>query len=209
MLNIYHVPHTRSMRIIWLCEELELPYEVTPVDFSKSFRATPEWRKLNPVGKVPVLTDSDLVMFESGAMLHYILDRYGAGRLQPNHGSPEHAHFLQWSWFAEATFARPLGEIFNHRREFPGDQEIPAVIAEMQHRGRECLNAVDAHLEDCTYLLGSEFSGADIMLGYSLYLACLSGIFQGTEDSACTNAAGYWNRLENRPAFKAAQTYNN
>ena len=93
MLTIYHVPGTRGVRAIWLCEELALPYTVEAVDFSPEFRASESWRAMNPVGKVPVLRDSkgtskdDFFMFESGAMVQYILDRYGNGQLQPTVGT--------------------------------------------------------------------------------------------------------------------------
>ena len=111
MIEIYHVPNTRGIRPIWLCAELGIAYTVIDVDFSASYRRSPEWRQMNPVEKVPVLVDTDaenLTFFESGAMVQYLLDRYGQGLLQPEPGTPEHALYLQWSWFAEATFARPL-----------------------------------------------------------------------------------------------------
>ena len=75
MLKIYHVPGTRSVRVIWLAEELGLSYEVIPVDFSAEYRSSSEWRALNPVGKVPVMIDGDLTLFESGAMVQVVLDR--------------------------------------------------------------------------------------------------------------------------------------
>jgi glutathione S-transferase len=97
MIRIYHVPGTRSLRILWLCEELGLPYEAVPVDFSAAYRASAEWRRLNPVGKVPVMTDdaAPVTLFESGAMVQYLLDRHAGGRLQPAPGTPEHAVYLQ------------------------------------------------------------------------------------------------------------------
>lgn len=77
-----------QVRPIWILEELGLPYTIVPVDFSPEFRQTEEWRNINPVGKVPAMTDGDLTMFESVAMMQYILDRYGGGRLQPTPGTP-------------------------------------------------------------------------------------------------------------------------
>lgn len=199
MIDIYHAPGTRSLRIIWLCEELGLPHRVIPVDFSAQYRASPEWRARNPVGKVPVLVDGDLTMFESGAMLQYLLDRYGAGRLQPHAGTAEHAIYLQWCWFAEATFARPLGEIVNHRRAIPADQQSAVVIEEMQARAWLCVEALHQALEGRVYLLGNSFTGADIMTGYSLMLA----------DRLLTQRlpprmAEYWADLAARPACAAA-----
>ena len=205
MLTIYHVPGTRGVRPIWLCEELQIPYSVVPVDFTPEFRASSEWRAMNPVGKVPVLRDElggeseDLLMFESGAMVQYILHRYGNGRLQPATGSPEHALYLQWSWFAEATFARPLGEIVNHVREFPGEQRIDAVVTEMQARAALSAKALGDEMSDKTFILGETFSAADIMLGYTLMLADRF-LSNGLPDSVVP----YWQRLTNRPAYQKA-----
>lgn len=166
MLKIYHSPGTRGFRVIWVCEELGVPYEVEPVDFSAKNRARPEWRLMNPVGKVPVMTDGDMKMFESCAMMHYVLDRYGDGKLQPAKDNPTYAHYLQWSWFAEATFARPLGEIVNHRREFK--PELHNVVAEMKSRATAAVHAIDAAVVDRPYLLGDKMSAADLSICYAM-----------------------------------------
>ena len=200
MLTIYHVPTTRGTRVIWLCEELGLDYEVVKIDFSPEYRASEEWRQLNPVGKVPVLRDGDTVMFESGAMVEYILARYGNGRLAPGVDSPDYAHYLQWLWFGEATLSRPLGEIVNHRREFPGEAEIPAMIEEMQDRTEVCLQALAEHMQGRDFLLGDEFSAADIMVGYALMLVGFLAAERMPED-----LQPYWQRLQARPAFQAAR----
>jgi len=198
MLKIYHVPGTRSIRVIWLCEELAVPYEVETISFDSEFRESPAWRKINPVGKVPAMADDEFVMFESGAMVQYILDRYGAGRLQPAAGSEAHGLYLQWSWFAESTFARPLGEIVNHRRVFAEAEQQPAAIAEMQARSRLCMKAIDEAIADRDFILG-EFSAADIMLGYSMMLC---------ERLAPTDeypgADAYWRRLQQRDGCQVA-----
>ena len=205
MLTIYHVPDTRGVRAIRLCEELALPYTVEAVDFSPEFRASESWRAMNPVGKVPVLRDSensssdDFLMFESGAMVQYILDRYGNGQLQPPAGTPEHGTYLQWSWFAEATFARPLGEIVNHGREFPGTERIDAVVTEMQYRALLCAQAVGEAITDRSFILGERFTAADIMLGYTVMLA-ERFLPQGLPASVVP----YWETLSNRPGYKKA-----
>jgi len=197
MIKIYHVPRTRSLRPIWLCEELGLSYEVIPVDFSPEFRASAEWRKINPVGKVPALSDGDLTMMESGAMVQYLLDRYASGRLQPECGTTEHAIYLQWSWFAESTFARPLGEMVNHTRQFPGSKSIQAVLDEMADRATLCLQAVTAETQDKDYICGSEFNAADIMMGYSISLAEYF-----IPDRVPAALLPYWRRLKERPAYQ-------
>lgn len=199
MLTIYHVPRTRSLRIIWLCEELGLDYDPVTIDFSADYRASDEWRAINPVGKVPALQDGDLTLFESGAMLEYLLTRYGEGRLRPAADDPNYPFYLQWCWFAEATFARPLGEIVNHQRVFSGAQVIPHALDEMADRAELCMQAVDQHLQEThPYLLGEVFSAADIMMGYSLNLA-QSLIPERVPDGL----APYLTRLQARPAYQA------
>ena len=199
MLTIYHAPNTRAFRVIWGCEELGIPYHLRKVDFSADYRASAEWRLLNPVGKVPVMQDGDLTMFESGAMLQYVLDRYGEGRLQPPPGSHEHALYLQWGWFAEATFSRPLGEIVNHKRAFP-DAVNSEVVSEMKARATLSLQAVNDALVGRDYLLGDTLSGADMMVGYTVMLADMM-----LDEPLPTLAAAYWQRLQDRPAFRATK----
>ncbi len=199
MIEIYHVPGTRGVRVIWVCEELGLPYQVVPVDFSVEYRDSDEWRRMNPVGKVPVMMDGELKVFESGAMVQYLLDRYGGGRLQPRPGTPDHARYLQWCWFAEATFARPLGEIVNHRRALSAADQSAAAVAEMRSRAWLCVQAVDAALIDDAFLLGADFSAADIMMGYTLMIH--TSLAPGEFPS---NVASYWQRLQQRPGYQVA-----
>ena len=171
------------------------------IDFAMEWRARPEWRAISPLGKVPVLIDDDIKMFESTAMMDYILAKYGDGRLQPESGTAAHAEYLQWHWFAEATFSRPLGEIVNHGREFPGDQKISAVVEEMQNRAVAAGEMVAAHLEDRDYLLGSEFTAADISMGYTVML------FENFVPDRCPETlSDYWARLNARPACQKALT---
>ena len=196
MLKIYHSPGTRGFRVIWVCEELSVPYEVAPVNFAAEYRATSEWRALNPVGKVPVMVDGDITVFESCAMMQYVLDRYGNGRLQPTKDDPTYAHYLQWCWFAEATFARPLGEIVNHRREF--EPEIDAVVAEMKGRATACVAACDAALSDRPYLLGDIMSVADLSICY-----VMRGYRRMVSDSLSANVQAYFDRVTALPSYEA------
>ena len=98
--------------------------------FSKEYRATAEFRAISPLGKVPVLFDGDIRILESGAMVQYVLERYAPDKLKPANDDPLFASYLQWMWFAEATAARPLGEIVNHTREFPDENRIAPVVDE-------------------------------------------------------------------------------
>ena len=182
------------VRVFLQVEELGLAYRTVPVDFAAEYRASDEWRRMNPVGKVPVMTDGDLKMFESGAMVQYLLDRYGEGRLQPPPGTAAHALYLQWSWFAESTFCRPLGEIVNHHRNF--DPALPDVVAEMEKRSEDCVNAIDDAVGSDGYIMG-DFSAADIMLGYGFVL---TENFTSSLNNGYVNANAYWQRLKSRPA---------
>ena len=201
MIQIYHVTNTRGIRPIWLCEELGIEYSYTKIDFSQEYRRQPEWRAMNPVGKVPVLEDGDLRMFESGAMVEYILTRYGKGKLHPDPSSDAYAHYLQWLWFGEATLSRPLGEIVNHRREFPGELEIPAVVSEMGNRAGECLLAISDAVDGQQFICGDEFTAADIMVGYGLHLSEML-----VPDKMPEKLAPYWARLKARTGFQIARS---
>ena len=197
MLKIYHSPGTRGFRTIWVCEELSVPYEIVPVNFASDYRATPEWRALNPVGKVPVMSDGDITIFESCAMMHYVLDRYGKGRLQPAKDDRTYAYYLQWSWFAEATFARPLGEIVNHRREF--NPELEDVVAEMKSRATACVAALDAALADRPYLLGDTLCAADLSICYTP-----RGYRRMVTESLPATYQAYFDRVTALPSYAAA-----
>ena len=197
MLKIHHSPGTRGFRVIWVCEELSVPYEIVPVNFAAEYRATPEWRALNPVGKVPAMTDGGMTMFESCAMMQYVLDRYGDGRLQPAKDDPGYAHYLQWNWFAEATFARPLGEIVNHRREF--DPELEAVVAEMRSRATACVSVIDAIMSERSYLLGDVMSAADLSICYTM-----RGYRRMVSETLPAAAQAYFDRVTALPSYAAA-----
>ena len=199
-MKIYHVKGTRSIRVIWLCEELGVPCEVETVDFSPAFRSTPAWRQKSPTGKVPVLEDGDLTMFESGAMVQHVLARYGNGHLQPEAGSAQSALFLQWCWFAEATFARPLGDIIHHTVFKPEAERIPAVVTDARGRALTCLDAVNDVVDGNAFLLGNEFTAADIMMGYTLMLAKRVNVLEDNHP----HASAYFERLKARPGYQKA-----
>lgn len=202
MLEIYHAPGTRSIRVIWLCEELALPYRIRLVDFSPAYRASPEWRALNPVGKVPVMRDGEFVMFESGAMVQYLLERYGEGRLRPPPGTRDSAMYQQWSWFAEATFARPLGDIAQHTVVKPLAERIAAVVDDGRMRALLCMDALEAAVPDGRYVVNGVFTAADIMMGYTLILARR---FNVLTPANYPNVNAYMSRLEEHPGFRTAQ----
>lgn len=193
LMKIYHVPGTRSVRPIWLCNELDVPVEVEQIDFTPEFRRSESWRAISPAGKVPALVDGDLRMFESGAMVNYILERYGAGRLHPAPGTVESALYHQWCWFAEATLVRPLGF---YRILRANDEPAGTLVADAQQKFADGLGAVEQQLHGQAFLLGEEFSAADIMLGYSLAMV------ERLLNDSTPNALAYLKRLKARPAYQ-------
>jgi glutathione S-transferase len=200
MIKLYHSPRTRSVRIYWLLEELSIPYEIVPIAFTPDTLKSPEYLKVNPLGKVPAIQDGDLTMFESGAILEYLLEKYGNGRLAPPPGTPARGPFLQWVHFAEATAVPPLTDMAQHMIFKPEAERIPAVVADASARAAAILGVIEQELTGKPYLLGSEFSAADIMLGYTLLLMKWFGILS----DAAPNAKAYLARLEQRPALKKA-----
>lgn len=192
-MKIYHVPGTRSVRPLWLCYELGLAVDVETIDFSAEFRNSEAWRAISPAGKVPALVDGDLAMFESGAMVDYILERYGDGRLHPEKATSESAIYRQWCWFAEATLIRPLGlyRILRARKE-----PVEALIDEAERKFRDSLSAVESQLAGQQFLLGSEFSAADIMMGYSV------GLTERFLANGYPNLQAYLDRLKTRAAYQ-------
>src|SRR5262245_54539345 len=125
MIALYYAPRTRAVRVRWLLEELGLPYELRRVTFvapSGGFFA-----QATPSGKLPVIEDGEITIAESGAILEYVLERYGGGRLAPPPGSPARGRYLQWLHFAEGTLSVPLSTILWHLL-YKGDaDQIPSV----------------------------------------------------------------------------------
>ena len=199
MIKLYHSPRTRSVRIYWLLEELGVPYELEVVAFKSPLPPAKPFAQRSPFGKVPALQDGDLEMFESGAILEYILERYGQGRLAPAPGTPRRGPFLQWVHFAEATAFPPIGNIAWHVVKQDAER-IPSAIADYRTWAGATMDVLEQALSGNQYLLGADFSGADIMMGYTLECAKWFGLL--TDDYP--NLIEYLARLEARPAFQKA-----
>ncbi len=139
------------------------------------------------------MIDGDLRMFESGAIVDYILERYGEGRLQPEPGTPESAAYRQWCWFAEATLIRPLGlyRVLRAREE-----PINELVDEAERKFRDSLSAVESALDGRPFLLGPKFSAADIMMGYSIAL------IERLLGKRYPNLRAYLDQLRERDAYQ-------
>lgn len=198
MIKLYYAPRTRSVRILWLLEELGLRYELGSVTFRPP--ATQFFAQQTPLGKLPTLEDGGVVMCESGAIIEYILERYGNGRLAPPPGSPDRAAFLQWLHFAESTAFPPLG-IIVWLTLYRQDQERQmALVEDARARAAMRFDFLESQLGDDPYLVGAQFSAADIMMGFTLVAARLLSVL----DKRYPKLLAYLERLEARPAFQRA-----
>ena len=197
MITLQHVPFSRSLRVRWLLEELGLPYELATRSFADLKR--PEHLALHPLGKVPVLVDGDVVLFESGAILQHLLERYGSGRLEPKPGTAERARYQQWFHYAEASVTPPLGLIVRHTVLLPESERIAAVVAGARAEAQRVLAPVERALAGQSWLL-PDFSAADVMMGYSVKLASLLRLL----GEATPDLVAYLARCEERPAYQRA-----
>ena len=198
-MKLYHAPGSRSVRILWLLEELAIPHEV--VDFKlgeKAMRDAP-YLKVHPMGRVPALEDGDVTLFESGAIVEYLLARHGNGRMVPAQDSPEFPVYLQWLHYAEGMIMPQVNIIVVETVFLPPERRNQTNVDRATRLLTRMLTAVDAGLEGREYLAG-EFSGADIMTGHACYAASRFG----ADMTAFPRAAAYVERLGARPAFQRA-----
>jgi glutathione S-transferase len=200
MVTLYHSPRTRSLRIVWLLEELGTPYALNTLTFSPGDLKSEAYLRVNPLGKVPAIEDGDVRMFESGAIVEYLIERYGDGRLAPPPGTPARAAYLQWLHFAEATAMPPISELAQHTMFKPEAERIAAIVPDAKARIQAWLQVVEAALSDRPFIGGADFSGADVMLGYSALLPKWFGHL-GPQHA---NIDAYLTRLEARPALQKA-----
>jgi glutathione S-transferase len=167
MLTVHHLGKSQSERIVWLCEELGIPYELKIYDRDPVTRLAPsEYKALHPLGAAPVITDGDLVLAESAAIIDYIVARYGKGRLVLAPGHPDFAQFVYWFHFANGTLQPATGRnMILGRLDLPDDNPM---LRAMKARLELALGLVEARLAKAEYFAGAEFTTADIMIVFTL-----------------------------------------
>lgn len=208
MITIYHVPNSRSQRIVWLMEEMEEPYRLETM----SIPVPDSFLEVNPLGAVPTIVDDDadapITMFESIAILLYITGRRlvagdekaTALAVGPRPSAPHYAEHLQFLHFGEADLAVPIGTIFR-TRIFTGERTNNTITDQLGQLGKR-LAFLDTHLaHGHDFVTGDRFTIADISIGYAFLLA----EFTECEITLPPRVAAYWQRLQARPAFKRAQ----
>src|SRR5277367_272586 len=160
MLTVHHLGISQSDRIVWLCEELGVPYEMVKYDREPSGMAPPAYKALHPSGTAPVITDGDLVLGESGAIIEYIIAKHGGGRLAVGPDSPDFADYLFWFHFANGSMmpSRMLDMIVSMLGLTDDDQRAQMLRA----RGDRAYGLVESRLGRAEYFAGREFTAADI-----------------------------------------------
>ncbi|HEY7776805.1 MAG TPA: glutathione S-transferase [Kineobactrum sp.] len=197
MLVVHHLNNSRSQRVLWLLEELELPYEIKRYQRdAETSLAPPELEAVHPLGKSPVLGDGTRTVIESGAIIDYVLRHHGAGRLLPTTGSDEHEDYLQWLHYAEGSAMLPLMlKMYTARLPDAGAALQPRITDELNLH----LGYLNQALEGVDWFVGNTFSGADIQLSFVAEIAPLLHTLE-----PFPNLAAFRDRIHARPAYKLA-----
>lgn len=192
---LYHHPYSRAANVVWMLEEVGAPYELRPVDIMKGAHKAPDLVALNPMGKLPILTEGDTVVTESAAIALYLADRHAYGRLAPRVDDAARATYLRWSLFAPSviepgTMAKQAGWAYKESQAGWGSYD--AMLATME-----------AAIADRAYLLGDNFSMADVIFGGTLRFMLAFNTIE-----ARPAFTSYAERLAQRPALQKAEAIN-
>lgn len=201
MLIIHHLGISQSERVVWLCEELNVPYQLIRYDRDPVTRAAPSnYKALHPFGTAPVITDGDLVLGESAAIIEYIIHKYGGGRLAVTPDKPNYADYLYWFHFANASLmpASMTEIILLIIGSSPEQQQGARGLAE---RGDRAFNMMNQHLARHDYFAGSEFTAADLIMMFPL---TTMRAFVPRDLTPYPNIRAYLKRVGARPAYQRA-----
>ena len=197
MVVVHHLNDSRSQRVLWLLEELELPYEIRSYQRDAVTRlAPPTLKAVHPLGKSPVLVDGARTVIESGAIVDYLIRRHGQGRLQPATESPLYDEYQQWLHFAEGSAMLPLLlKLYVSRLGEAGAPLWPRIDSEIANH----LGYIDQSLQGRDWLLGSELSGADIQMSFVGEVAGARG-----NRERYPQVEAWVKRFQQRPAYRRA-----
>jgi len=196
-ITLYHTPQTRSMRPRWLLEELGVDYKLHNIDLFAGEGESAEYKKINPLGAVPAMVIGDQVMLESGAMCHWLADFHADKKLAPGAQDADRPMYEQWMMFSQATLEMQPWLILLHSKILPEADRVEQIVPWAQQRHESILKVLNAELEGKDYLLGDQFSAADIMVGSTL-------MFVPEALAKFPELHTYIQRLKERPAFQRA-----
>jgi glutathione S-transferase len=199
MLKLHHTPNTRAGRIVWLLEELGLPYELNRLEFSAKSLKSDEHRARHPLGRVPVLEDGEVMIYESGAIVEYIIARHSDGALKPAVDSPRFPHYLQWFHYCEGMVMPPMNTIVVHTMLLPPERRNEETLGQAKRLLTKALEPLNEALNGRDYIVG-DLSGADFMIGHASYMSRRLGCMP----EELTHLHAYVDRLAARPAFAKA-----
>jgi len=188
---LYHAPRSRAFRMLWFLEELGRPYRIEKISLNKGDHKKPDFLALNPMGKVPVVIDQGIAIAETGAIMVHLADKYAPGELAPLFKEPKRADYLRWMFFAAGVMEPAFCEKF-FKWDVPARRVAWGDFASMEE-------TVTAGLSPGPWILGDQFTGADVFVGSNLHLGLISDLFpkQGV-------VADYVARCAARPALKRA-----
>ncbi|WP_341895874.1 glutathione S-transferase family protein [Ferrovibrio terrae] len=198
MLTVHHLGLSQSDRIVWLCEELGIPYTLKRYERDPQTRMAPAaYQALTPFGTAPVIGDGDLMLGESAAIIEYVAETYGHGRLLIRHGAPGYADFLYWFHFANGSFM-PAALIDSICNRLPGGA---GAMTALRARLDRAYDQIEARLGEVPFLAGETFSAADIM---TLFPLTTMRVFSPRDISPYPQIRAYLQRIAARPAFQRA-----
>jgi glutathione S-transferase len=197
MIKVYWSPRTRSFTALWLMEETGQPYERILTEINTDATATPEYLAINPMGKVPALTDGDVAVAESAAICTYIADRFPDAKLAPPIGDPRRGRYLQWLFFSPGCIEPAIIQVFTKL-------EVPRATAAWGNSSL-VFDVLDQALAKGPWLLGDQFTAADIAIGAGLNFAVR--VFKMVPTRP--NFDRYLDALAARPAFQRAMVLTN
>ena len=195
MLTLHHLNDSRSQRILWLLEELGTPYELVRYQRNQQTRlAPPELARIHPLGKSPVIVDGDIRIAESGAIVDYVIRRYGRGAMMPAPGSAEYETYNEWLHYAEGSAMLPLMlNLYVSRLKEAGAPLHPRIDSELANH----LGYTDRALQGREFFVGQSLSGADIQM---IFVAEMAKVFDRLAPYG--NLSGWLSRMHARPAFQ-------
>ena len=200
MLTIHHLGHSQSERIVWLCEELCIPYDLKRYRRDAVTRLSPpELKALHPLGAAPLIEDGNLLLAESAAIVEYIIARHGGGRLRLDPEHRDYAAYLQWFHFSNGNLQPAMLRLMGMSRA--GLEVDHPMRASVQMRLDRIMQFVDARLSEAAHFAGSEFTAADIMSVFSLTTMRL---FQPVDLRPYPGILAYLQRIGERPAYRRA-----
>jgi glutathione S-transferase len=201
MIKVYGFQNTRTTRVTWALEEAGTEYTLVPVDLSKGEHRAPEFLHINPGGKIPVLTDGDLVMSESAAICTYIGEKFPQSGLAPPLSQPiDRAHYFQWCFFAVTELETAIWTLSKHQRFLPEERRVPEVASTCLWEFHRHAAVLAQHLKDREFVVGSQLTCADILISGVLNWARKMGV---NLESPALEA--YAEKMAARPALARAR----